>query len=81
MQALNIFLNHYAKSANNLAMIGSTKSFSLNQNAVRGDLGSGLEVIRGFFSSVRIATCTQVVIVDSVLHYDAVGAEYIDRVR
>ncbi|EXU95052.1 Piwi and PAZ domain protein [Metarhizium robertsii] len=41
-QALNIFLNHYAKSANNLATIGSTKSFSLNRNAVRGDLGSGL---------------------------------------
>ncbi|KAF2470803.1 putative RNA interference and gene silencing protein [Lindgomyces ingoldianus] len=56
-QALNIFLNHYAKSANNLATIGSTKSFSLNQNAARGDLGSGLEVIRGFFSSVRVATC------------------------
>jgi eukaryotic translation initiation factor 2C len=56
-QALNIFLNHYAKSANNLATIGSTKSFSLNQNAAKGDLGAGLEVIRGFFSSVRLATC------------------------
>lgn len=56
-QALNIFLNHYAKSADNLATVGSTKSFSLHQNAARGDLGSGLEVIRGFFSSVRIATC------------------------
>jgi len=56
-QALNIFLNHYVKSANNLATIGSSKSFSLNQNATRGDLGAGLEVIRGFFSSVRVATC------------------------
>lgn len=56
-QALNIFLNHYAKSANNLATIGSSKSFSLHQNASRGDLGAGLEVIRGFFSSVRVATC------------------------
>lgn len=56
-QALNIFLNHYSKSANNLATIGSSKSFSLSQNAAKGDLGSGLEVIRGFFSSVRIATC------------------------
>lgn len=56
-QAFNIFLNHYAKSANNLATIGSSKSFSLHQNAARGDLGAGLEVIRGFFSSVRIATC------------------------
>lgn len=57
MQALNIFLNHYAKSANNLVAIGSTKSFSLYRNAARGDLGLGLEVIRGLFSSVRIATC------------------------
>ena len=55
--ALNIFLNHYAKSANNLATIGSSKSFSLNQHAARGDLGAGLEVIRGFFSRVRMATC------------------------
>ncbi|EOA82417.1 uncharacterized protein SETTUDRAFT_173223 [Exserohilum turcica Et28A] len=56
-QALNIFLNHFAKSAHNLATIGTSKSFSLHQNAARGDLGAGLEVIRGFFSSVRIATC------------------------
>jgi hypothetical protein len=55
-QGLNIFLNHYAKSANALATIGSSKSFALNQSAARGDLGAGLEVIRGFFSSVRIAT-------------------------
>lgn len=56
-QALNIFLNHYAKSANNLATIGTSKSFSLHQNPAKDDLGAGLEVIRGFFSSVRIATC------------------------
>jgi hypothetical protein len=56
-QALNIFLNHYVKSANNLATVGSSKSFSLNQNATKGDLGAGLDVIRGFFSSVRVATC------------------------
>ncbi|TWU71451.1 hypothetical protein ED733_001188 [Metarhizium rileyi] len=56
-QALNIFLNHYAKSSKNLATIGSTKSFCLNRNAARGDLGSGLDVIRGFFSSVRVAIC------------------------
>ncbi|KAF9732031.1 hypothetical protein PMIN06_000183 [Paraphaeosphaeria minitans] len=56
-QALNIFLNHYAKSANKLASIGSSKAFSLSQNTARADLGAGLEVIRGFFSSVRTATC------------------------
>jgi eukaryotic translation initiation factor 2C len=55
-QLLNIFLNHYAKSANSLATIGSSKTFSVGQDAFRGDLGAGLEVIRGFFSSVRIAT-------------------------
>lgn len=56
-QALNIFLNHYSKSNNNLASIGSSKSFSLGQDSVKNDLGSGLNVIRGFFSSVRTATC------------------------
>ncbi|XWW92784.1 hypothetical protein V2A60_000711 [Cordyceps javanica] len=57
IQALNIFLNHHAKSTKNLATFGSTKSFSLSNNAARANLGAGLEVIRGFFSSVRIATC------------------------
>lgn len=56
-QALNIFLNHYAKSANNLATIGSTKTFSIGQGSYNADLGRGLSVIRGFFSSVRTATC------------------------
>ncbi|KAF4417452.1 Argonaute Dicer PAZ [Fusarium acutatum] len=44
-QALNIFLNHYAKSAKNLITIGSTKSFSLSSEAARADIGSGLEII------------------------------------
>ncbi|KAJ4287638.1 hypothetical protein N0V90_012341 [Kalmusia sp. IMI 367209] len=57
IHALNIFLNHHAKSTNNLASIGSSKTFSTSQNSGRGDLGQGLEVIRGFFSSVRTATC------------------------
>lgn len=56
-QAFNIVLNHYAKSTKNLVTIGSTNSFSLSNSAAREDLGAGLEVIRGFFSSVRIATC------------------------
>ena len=57
IQALNIFLNHHAKSASNLVTIGSIKSFALDGNLQREELGSGLEVIRGFFSSVRTATC------------------------
>jgi hypothetical protein len=50
-QALNIFLDHYAKSANNLAAIGSSKTFSLNQNPGRGDLGAGLESLGAFFQA------------------------------
>lgn len=53
IQALNIFLNHYAKSQSNLVTIGS-KTFP--KDAVGRDLGGGLMAIRGFFSSVRAAT-------------------------
>lgn len=56
VQALNIFLKHYVKSANNLATIGASKSFSVGVNADAADLGSGLKAIRGFFTSVRAAT-------------------------
>lgn len=56
VQALNIFLKHYVKSANNLATIGASKSFSTAVNADTADLGSGLKAIRGFFTSVRAAT-------------------------
>ncbi len=57
IQALNIFLNHHSKASNTITTMGSTKSFSTNQPQGGRDLGSGLEVIRGFFSSVRVATC------------------------
>ena len=58
LQALNIFLGHHAKSSPAVATIGSSKSFSLTQKEDTGwDLGSGLIALRGFFSSVRVATC------------------------
>lgn len=53
IQALNIFLNHFAKSHGHLITIGS-KTFP--KNAAGLDLGRGLVAIRGFFSSVRAAT-------------------------
>ncbi|KAJ4187446.1 hypothetical protein NW759_016884 [Fusarium solani] len=56
VQAFNIFLNHYSKLTGNLATIGASKRFSLAGNADKWDLGTGLVAIRGFFSSVRIAT-------------------------
>ncbi len=57
LQALNIFLGHYAKSSPAIATIGSSKSFSLSQTSPKRDLGAGLSALRGFFSSVRVATC------------------------
>lgn len=56
IQALNIFLNHYSKSTNNLATIGASKTFSMSAGADRMDLGMGLTALRGFFTSVRAAT-------------------------
>lgn len=54
-EALNIFLKHYAKSANNLATLGANKTFSIG-GGESADLGSGLTALRGFFTSVRAAT-------------------------
>lgn len=56
IQGLNIFLKHWAKSNNNLATIGSSKTFSMGGNADKLDLGRGLTALRGFFTSVRAAT-------------------------
>lgn len=56
IQGLNIFLKHYAKSTNNLATIGASKTFSMAASADKLDLGRGLTALRGFFTSVRAAT-------------------------
>ena len=56
-QALNIFLGHYAKASPQHGTIGANKSFRLDQSEVSsGNLGAGLTALRGFFSSVRVAT-------------------------
>ena len=57
IQAFNIFLNHHAKTTDGIGTIGSARSFSLHPNAPQLDLGGGLTAIRGFFASVRAATC------------------------
>lgn len=74
LQALNIFLGHYAKSSPSVATVGSSKSFSLSEDSPKWDLGAGLTALRGFFSSVRVATCRILVNVN-VSHgafYDAI---------
>lgn len=57
VQAFNIFMNHFARSHGDQATVGSSRNFSLNPGASKRSLGAGLTAIRGFFSSVRIATC------------------------
>ncbi|KND91602.1 Protein argonaute 5, partial [Tolypocladium ophioglossoides CBS 100239] len=56
IQALNVFLNHYAKSSGNLATIGASKTFSLSDKPDTWDLNNCLVAVRGFFASVRAAT-------------------------
>lgn len=73
IQALNILVRHYAKSHSDLAAIGSAKTFSLRSGSNLG-LGGGLTALRGFFSSVRVATCRILVNVN-ISHgafYDAI---------
>ena len=56
IQGLNIFLKHWAKSNDNVATIGASKTFSMSGNADKLDLGRGPTALRGFFTSVRAAT-------------------------
>jgi hypothetical protein len=57
IQALNIIVGHGPKSDLGVGTVGANKHFSLSPAANdRASLGGGLEVIRGFFISVRAAT-------------------------
>lgn len=56
VQALNTMLYHYSRSSNDRVAVGK-KTFPLSGNSMMvGELGGGLQVIRGFFASVRPAT-------------------------
>lgn len=57
LQALNIVVGHYPKTHPLIASIGANRHFSIDPNSLeRWNLGEGLEVLRGFFVSVRAAT-------------------------
>ncbi|KAI0902933.1 putative RNA interference and gene silencing protein [Ustulina deusta] len=57
IQALNIVLGHHPKAEPAVATIAANRHFSMNATAQdRMSLGAGLQVIRGFFMSVRAAT-------------------------
>ena len=56
-QAMNIVMGHYPKSNPSAVSIGVNKHFSLHPDLKeKQNLGAGLEVLRGFFLSVRAAT-------------------------
>ncbi|KAL1837895.1 hypothetical protein VTJ49DRAFT_3281 [Mycothermus thermophilus] len=58
IQAFNILLNHYAKSSADIRSVGSSRAFPLRvPEGGKSDLGNGLAAVRGFFTSVRAATC------------------------
>ncbi|KAH2990860.1 hypothetical protein KXV72_003163 [Aspergillus fumigatus] len=57
MQAMNIVMGHHPKADRSVVSVGANKHFAIHPNAAeRYDLGAGLEVLRGFFVSVRAAT-------------------------
>jgi eukaryotic translation initiation factor 2C len=57
LQALNIVVGHYPKSAPDIFSVGANKHFELTRaGSETMSLGAGLQAIRGFFISVRAAT-------------------------
>ena len=57
IQAMNIVLGHHPKNDGVIATIAANRHFGMNASPQdRMSLGAGLQVIRGFFMSVRAAT-------------------------
>ena len=63
LHALNIIFGHHAKSSPAINMVGGNKAFKNpeTQHAERQSLEDGLEAIRGYFLSVRLATFRTIV--------------------
>lgn len=57
VQALNMIMGHFPKTERAIVSVGANKHYSLHPNFVeKRSLGGGLDVLRGFFISVRAAT-------------------------
>jgi hypothetical protein len=57
VQALNVILGHHPKTERSVASIGGNRHYSLQEGMMeKASLEGGLEVLRGFFVSVRAAT-------------------------
>ncbi|KAI9766392.1 MAG: hypothetical protein M1839_004912 [Geoglossum umbratile] len=56
IQALNIIVAHSPSTNPNVVSVGRNKFYPTNINIARSDLSATLQVIRGYYSSVRAAT-------------------------
>lgn len=80
LQALNIVMGHNPKTQTDIASIGANRHFALSQGLIeKAGLGGGLEVLRGFFVSVRAATARLLVNVQ-VKHVACIEGNRLDRV-
>jgi hypothetical protein len=60
LQAMNFVLGYRPKTDLSIASVGANRHFMLHLDE-RYDLGAGLEVLQGFFISVRAATARLIV--------------------
>lgn len=75
LQALNILLGHHAKSTPTTTMVGGNRAYTRDQATERSSLQGGVEAVRGYFLSVRLASFRTLVNVN-VSHgafYEATG--------
>ena len=56
LQALNILLGHHAKSTRTTTMVGGNRAFPNTKDTENLYLTEGLEAVRGYFLSVRLAS-------------------------
>jgi eukaryotic translation initiation factor 2C len=56
VQCLNIIMSYSPNTNPNIVSVGRNKFYPTNVNAARQNLNSALQVIRGYYSSVRAAT-------------------------
>ncbi|KAL8782395.1 MAG: hypothetical protein Q9213_005398 [Squamulea squamosa] len=78
-QALNIFLRHHAKESLDHATVGKRRSFLMSPETIdKCDLGAGLIAVRGFLSSVRLAT-TRILVNVNVAHAPFYSPVSLDR--
>lgn len=62
LQTLNIIFGHHSKSSPAITMIGSNRAYpNYNTTTERLPLTGGLEAIRGYFLSVRLASFRSIV--------------------